>query len=65
MSKARLKNNYEDALKEIVLNRVPERKGRYNHRGVKRKMSSYNIRTKAHASIAANASKPKIIVIRN
>ncbi|MBK8802135.1 MAG: IS4 family transposase [Fibrobacteres bacterium] len=64
MSKARLKKNYEDALKEIVLNRVPERKGDTTT-GVKRKMSSYNIRTKAHASIAANASKPKIIVIRN
>jgi len=60
-----LKRNYENALKEIVINRIPPRKGRYNHRGVKRKMSSYHIRTRAHAAVAVRASNPKIIVIRN
>jgi hypothetical protein len=64
MTKAELKRSYENALKEIVMYRVPPRKGRYNYRGVKRKMSSYHIRAKAHAAVAVRASKPKIIVIR-
>jgi hypothetical protein len=65
MTKAELKRSYENALKEIVMYRVPPRKGRYNHRGVKRKMSSYHIRTKAHAAIAARASKPKVVLVIN
>lgn len=65
MTKAELKKNYENALKEIVLNRVPPRMGRYNHRGVKRKMSNYHIRTKAHSNIAIKTSNPIINIAGN